>query len=120
MYTRKINDVKRLSELNGLTKPIILNTKTLKRRIIDKFSGDISFYPKNKYLIVHGRDVNSCEYVLVVLKRKRLKDHDKIKSFGEMIRRKIKITAEEKQSPEWPYSTQEIVEMLDKRPLLEI
>ena len=37
-----------------------------------------------------------------------------------MIWRKIKITAEEKQNPELPYSPQEIVEMLDKGPLLEI
>ena len=37
-----------------------------------------------------------------------------------MIWRKIKITAEEKQNPEWPYSPEEIVEMLDKEPLREI
>ena len=37
-----------------------------------------------------------------------------------MIWRKIKITAEEKQSPEWLYSPQEIVEMLDKGPLPKI
>ena len=37
-----------------------------------------------------------------------------------MIGRKIKITAEEKQSPEWPYSPQELAELLDKGPLPEI
>ena len=37
-----------------------------------------------------------------------------------MIWRKIKITAEEKQSTEWPYSPEEIIEMLDKGPLREI
>ena len=40
--------------------------------------------------------------------------------FGELIPRKIKITAKEKQSPEQSYSSKEIVEMLDKGPLLEI
>ena len=37
-----------------------------------------------------------------------------------MIWRKIKITAEEKQSPDWFYSPQAIAEMLDKEPLSEI
>ena len=37
-----------------------------------------------------------------------------------MIRKKKKITAEEKQSPEWPQSPQEIAEMFDKEPLPEI
>ena len=54
------------------------------------------------------------------MKGKGLKDYDIIKSFRETIRRKIKITAAEKQSPEWPYSPEEIVEMLDKGPLPEI
>ena len=38
-----LEDIKRLSEHNELTEPIISNTRTLKRRIIDKFSDDISF-----------------------------------------------------------------------------
>ena len=91
-----LEDIKRLSELNGLMDPIISNTRTLKRRIIDKFSDGISFYLKDKHLIVHSSDVNSCEYVQTILKGKGLKDYDIIKSFGEMIRMKIKITAEEK------------------------
>ena len=37
-----------------------------------------------------------------------------------MIRRKTKINIEEKQSPGWPYSSKEIVEMLDKGLLPEI
>ena len=37
-----------------------------------------------------------------------------------MIWRKIKITAEEKQNTEWPYSPEEIIEMLDTGPLREI
>ena len=82
--------------------------------IIDKFSNDISFYQKDKYLIVHSSDINACEYVPVILKEKGLNDYDTIKSFREMIWSKIKITAEEKQSLEWSYSPQEIIEILDK------
>ena len=78
-----LKDIKRLSELDGLMEPIISNTRTLKRRIIDKFSDDISIYPKDKYLIVHSSDVNPCEYVLAILKGKGLKDYDIIKSFGK-------------------------------------
>ena len=65
-----LEDIKRLTELSGLMKPIISNTRTLKRRIIDMFSDNISFYPKDKYLIVHSSDVNPCEYVLAILKGK--------------------------------------------------
>ena len=71
--------MKRLSELSGLTELFISNTRTLKRRIIEKFTDDISFYPKDKYLTVHSRDVNQfvhsryvnpCESVLVTWKGK--------------------------------------------------
>ena len=33
-----LKDIKRLGELNGFTEPIVSNTRTSKRRIIDKFS----------------------------------------------------------------------------------
>ena len=86
LLSNLLEDTKRLSELNGLTEPIISITRTLKRRIIDKFSDSVSFYPKDKYLMVHSNDVNPCEYVLAILKGskgKGLKDYDIIKSFGE-------------------------------------
>ena len=60
-----LEDIKRLSEVNGLREPIMSNTRTLKRRIIDNFS-------KDEYLIVHSSDVNPCEYVLAILKGKGL------------------------------------------------
>ena len=81
-----------------MTEPIISNTRTLKRKIIDRFSDNISVYPEEKYLIVHSSNIDPCEYVLAILKGKGLKDYEIIKSFGEMIRRKIQITAEGKQS----------------------
>ena len=49
--------MKRLSELNGFREPIFSNTRTLKIKINDKFSDDISFYLKDKYLIAHCSDV---------------------------------------------------------------
>ena len=85
-----LEDIKRLSELNGLTETIFLNTRTLKSRIIDKFSDDISFSPKGKYLVVCSSDVDLCQYVLAYLKGKQLKDYHIIKTFGEMIRRKAR------------------------------
>ena len=102
LLSNLLEDIKCLSELNGLMEPIISNTRTLKRRIINKLLDDISFYPKDRCSIVHSSDVNLCEYVLAVLKGKGLTDYVIIQSFGEMIRRKIKVTAK-KQSPEWPY-----------------
>ena len=102
LLSNLLEDIKCLSELNGLMEPIISNTRTLKRRIINKLLDDISFYPKDRCSIVHSSDVNPCEYVLAVLKGKGLTDYVIIQSFGEMIRRKIKVTAK-MQSPEWPY-----------------
>ena len=75
--------------------------------IIDKFSNDISFYQKDKYLIVHSSDINACEYVPVILKDKGLNDYDTNKSFREMnCRRKAK--------PWMVLQSSEIIEILDK------
>ena len=73
-----LEDIKRLSELSEMTEPII-EYKNIERRIIDKFTDDISLYPKDKYLIVHSGNVNPCEYVLAILEGKGLKDYDTIK-----------------------------------------
>ena len=56
-----VEDIRRLSELNEFTEQIISNTRTLKRRITGKFSDDISFYSKDKYLVVHSSNVNPCK-----------------------------------------------------------
>ena len=85
-----LEDIKTLIELNALMEPIIWNTRTLKRKIlINKFSDDISFYPKIKYLIVHSSNFDPCEYLLAVLRGKKLKYYRIIISFGETIRRKL-------------------------------
>ena len=91
LLSNLLENIKTLSELNGLMKPIISNTRTIKRRgAINKFSNDISFYPKVKYKIVHSSNFTPCEYVLAILRGKRLKDYGIITSFGEMIRRKLR------------------------------
>ena len=66
-----------------MAEPIISNTRTLKKRILDDISDDISFYPKDKYLIVHISNLSPYECVLAILKTKGLKDHDIIKSFAD-------------------------------------
>ena len=72
LLSNLLEDIKTLSELNGLMKPIISNTRTIKRRgAINKFSNDICFYPKVNYLIVHSSNFNPCEYVRAILRGKR-------------------------------------------------
>ena len=91
LLSNLLEDIKTLSELNGLMEPIISNARTIKRRgAINKFSNDICFYPKVNYLIVHSSNFNPCEYVRAISRGKRLKDYDIIISFGELIRRKLR------------------------------
>ena len=115
-----LEDIRCLSEENGLDEPVITNTRSLKRHIIERFPDDISYYPKGKYLIVHCSDMNPCEYAVAVLKGKGLKSNDIIRSFGTLIRRKIKERLQEEKEIEWPYSPEELVRMLDKGPLPEL
>ena len=118
LLSKLLEDIKRLSKLKRLTEAIILNKRILERGIIDKFSDDISFYPKDKYLIVHN--VDPFAYVLVILKGKGLKDYDITKSFGKLIRRKFKITAEEKQTLNGFTFLKRLLRCWDKGPLPEI
>ena len=66
-------DIERLCEKNGIEESIITITRTLKRKITDTFSEEISIYPNGKYLIVQSNDVNTCHYLIAVLKDKGLK-----------------------------------------------
>ena len=68
-----LKDIKCSSVLNALTEHVLSNARTLKRRIINKFSDDISLQ------VFHSSDVNPREYVLPILKGKGLKDYDIIK-----------------------------------------
>ena len=63
-----LDDIKRLTIENGFEDTLITNTRTLKRKIAERFPGYISFYNKGKYLIVPWSDMNSCEYSVAVLR----------------------------------------------------
>ena len=63
-----LNDIKRLSNENGLEDALIGNTCTLKSKIAERFPDDMSYYSKSKYLIVHCSDMIPCEYAIAVLK----------------------------------------------------
>ena len=113
-----LKDVALISEDLGLNAPVILTTQTLKRRIIDECGSDISFYKSGKYLIVHASDVNPCEYVTAALHGCGLRDDDLAKAFGRMVRHKLE--ARENAPRQWPCTTEEIMNQLDRGPLPEI
>ena len=50
---------------------------------VNKFSDDIFFYPKVKYLMVHSSNFNPFEYIPAILRGKRLKDYGGIFSFDK-------------------------------------
>ena len=51
-------DITLISEEQGLEDAPITRTRSLKRRIVDKFGEDVSFFPNGKYLIVHASGIN--------------------------------------------------------------
>ena len=83
-----------MREENGLHDPVIVNTTTLKRKILEKYGDDISFFPKGKFLLVHASDMNPCEYAIAALHGFGLRDENLPRSYGNMIKRKIKIKQE--------------------------
>ena len=84
-----LRDIEVLSEENGLEDSVIKTTSTLKRKINETYSDEISFFPKGKFLLVHSSDMNPCEYSVATLHGYGLRDDDLARSFGKMIRRKI-------------------------------
>ena len=70
-----LEDVKILSDEQGLSFPAVEHTATLKQKLIREFEERISFFPSGKYLLVHAPDVNPCEY--------------EISAFGRMVRRRL-------------------------------
>lgn len=85
LLSELLEDFKHLCGENCVEEPVITNTGTFKRKTIDTFTEEISFYPNRKYLIVHSSDINPGTTILGVLKNKELKDDDIIKLFGNMI-----------------------------------
>ena len=76
-----LEDIKRLREESGIGGFIIIITRTLKRKIIDTFPVEISFYPNLKYLTGQSSNVNPYQYIVAVLKDKVLKSASTKKQF---------------------------------------
>ena len=68
-----LEDIKYLREENGIEESIITTTRTFKKKIINTFPEEISFYPNGKYLIVQSSNINPCHFIVAVLKSKGLK-----------------------------------------------
>ena len=78
-----------MSEEHGLPVPVITNTRTLKREILEEFPEEMSFFPKGKYLIVNASDINPCKYAVNILHGCGLRDGDIVRSFSRLIKKKI-------------------------------
>ena len=81
-----LNDVAELSSEQGLEKPVIENTKELKRQLIKRFGEEITFFPYGRHLFVHPIDINPCAYSVSTLKGCGLRDKDLARAFGKMIK----------------------------------
>ena len=68
----------------------INNIHTLKHNLVDKEEEEeLGFYSVSRCVIVFSTDVNPCEYSVATLKGNGLQDFDIIKSFSNLIKRKI-------------------------------
>ena len=110
-----LEDVKVLSDEEGLPCPPISHTSTLKRRLIKEFNEALSFFPNGKFLLVHSSDVNPCQYAIAALHGCGLRDEDLARSFGRMIRRQLQSSS--KQKRQWPLTPEELTDLLDRGPL---
>ena len=113
-----LEDIKILSDEQGLPFPAIEHTATLKQKLIQEFEERISFFPSGKYLLVHASDVNPCEYAIAALHGSGLRDDDLARSFGRMVRRKLQKSADHQK--QWPLTPEELTEMLDRGPLQDL
>ena len=113
-----LKDLKFLSTEEGLESPKIEHTVALKRFLIREFPNDIAFFPCSRYLLVHPIDINPCSYSIATLHGCGLRDFDLAKSFGKMIRRKIKERDEVENK--WPLTPEELLSRIDSGPLQEL
>ena len=113
-----MKDVFIISETHGLDETAIKYTVDLKRKLITEFDEKISFFLSGKYVIAHSSDTNPCQYGVAFLKRSCLRDDDIVKSFGKLIKRKVCKRSNE--TIEWPLSSEQLTQLLDKGPLPEV
>ena len=57
-----LKDIKHLSKEHEREFPVIENTSSLKRYLVQEYSNEIAVFPSGKYLLVHPIDINSCTY----------------------------------------------------------
>ena len=68
-----LEDIKCLSQGNGIEESIITITRTLEMKTIDTFPEEIPLNPNGKYFIVRSSNANPCQYIVAVLNGKGLK-----------------------------------------------
>ena len=57
-----LKDIKHLSKEHEREFPVIENTSSLKRYLVQEYSNEIAVFPSGNYLLVHPIDINSCTY----------------------------------------------------------
>eukprot|EP00794_Sanderia_malayensis_P001967 gene1967-2238_t len=83
-----LKDIIYLSEEHGI-EPVIAHSLTLRKHLEINFPDVVGFFSSGKQVIVYSSDTNPCEYAVAALKGVGLRDTDLIKSFANMIKRKI-------------------------------
>ena len=99
-------------------KPLLSDTRSLKRNLLQEFNDDLGFFPTGRHVIVHAADINPCEFTVATLRGHGLRDNDLIKAFATMLKCKIETRVDGERK--WPYTPDELIEMLDRGPLKEI
>ena len=70
-------------------------------------------------VVVHASNINLCQFSEAMLQGHGLRDNDLVNSFASMIRRKIE-EGRKQHNRHWPYTVDELLNMLDSGPLKEI
>jgi hypothetical protein len=99
-------------------KPLLSDTRSLKRKHLQEFNDDLGFFPTGRHVIVHAADINPCEFTVATLRGHGLRDSYLIKAFATMLKCKIETRVDGERK--WPSIPDELIEMLDRGPFKEI
>ena len=97
----------------------ITQSHKLKEIVLERFPDSIGFFRSGKYLIVHSQYINPCEYSVSTLKGHGMRDTDIIRSFANLIRRRVESKRDEEHTS-FPMKPNELVEELHKGPIPEL